>query len=120
AFLSCDARQDYYGNSTRRFEMYKVALFARLAAKHGKEKEVAKLLESGVDMAKQEQTTPLGFALRLGPTTFGVFDAFADEDGRQRHLKGPIANALMAKAPDLFAKDLSIEPLEVLGSKQPG
>jgi len=99
--------------------MYKVALFARLEAKPGKEKEVAKFLEAGLSMAKQEPTTPLWFALRLGPTTFGVFDAFADECGRQTHLNGPIANALMAKAPELFARAPEIEPLEVLGSKQP-
>src|SRR6187399_1952570 len=100
--------------------MYKVALFARLEAKPGIENEVAKLLEAGLTMAKQEPTTPLWFALRLGPTTFGVFDAFADDNGRQAHLNGPIAKALMAKAPELFAKPPTIEPLEVLGSKQPG
>jgi quinol monooxygenase YgiN len=98
----------------------KVALFARLEAKPGKESEVAKFLEAGLAMAKQEPTTPLWFALRLGPTTFGVFDAFADESGRQTHLNGPIAKALMAKAPELFAKPPAIEPLEVLGAKQPG
>jgi quinol monooxygenase YgiN len=98
----------------------KVALFARLEAKPGKENEVAKFLEAGLAMAKQEPTTPLWFALRLGPTTFGVFDAFADESGRQTHLNGPIAKALIAKAPELFAKPPAIEPLEVLGSKQPG
>lgn len=100
--------------------MYKVALFARLEAKPGKENEVAKFLEAGVGMAKQEPTTPLWFALRLGPTTFGVFDAFADEDGRQTHLHGPIARALMANAPELLAKAPVIEHIEVLGSKQPG
>src|SRR5262245_52477667 len=104
----------------RRIEMYKFALFARLEAKPGKECEVAKFLEAGLAMAKQEPTTPLWFALRLGPTTFGVFDAFRDENGRQTHLNGPIAQALMAKAPELFAKPPTIEPLEVLGSKQPG
>ena len=98
--------------------MYKVALFARLEAKLGKENEVAKLLEAGLAMAKQEPTTPLWFALRLGPTTFGVFDAFADDNGRQTHLNGPIAKALVEKAPELFAKAPSIEPLEVLGVKQ--
>ena len=98
--------------------MYKVALFARLEAKPGKENEVAKLLEAGLAMAEQEPTTPLWFALRLGPTTFGVFDAFANEEGRQTHLNGPIAQALVAKAPELFAKAPAIEPLEVLGSKQ--
>jgi quinol monooxygenase YgiN len=97
--------------------MYKVALFARLEARPGKENEVAKFLEAGLAMAKQESTTPLWFALRLGPTTFGVFDAFADEHGRQTHLNGPIAKALMAKAPDLFARAPAIEPLEVLGAK---
>ena len=100
--------------------MYKVALFARLEAKPGKENEVAKLLEAGLAMAKQEPTTPLWFALRLGPTTFGVFDAFVDDNGRQTHLNGPIAKALVAKAPELFATAPSIEPLEVLGVKQAG
>ena len=71
--------------------MYKVALFARLEAKPGKENEVAQFLGAGLSLAKQEPTTPLWFALRLGPTTFGVFDAFADENGRQAHLNGPIA-----------------------------
>jgi len=99
--------------------MYKVALFARLEAKPGKENEVAKFLEAGLAMANEEPTTPLWFALRLGPTTFGVFDAFADENGRQTHLNGPIAQALMAKAPELFAKPPAIEPLEILGAKQP-
>ena len=64
--------------------MYKVALFARLEAKPGKENEVAKLLEAGLAMANQEPTTPLWFALRLGLTTFGVFDAFVDDDGHKR------------------------------------
>lgn len=98
--------------------MYKVALFARLEAKPGKENDVAKFLETGLELAKQEPTTPLWFALRLGPTTFGVFDAFADENGRQTHLNGPIANALMAKAPELFSAPPAIEPLEILGVKQ--
>lgn len=99
--------------------MYKVSLFVRLEAKPGKEKEVEKFLETGLALAKQEPTTPLWFALRFGPTTFGVFDAFADENGRQTHLHGPIAQALMAKAPELFARAPVIEPIEVLGSKQP-
>jgi quinol monooxygenase YgiN len=99
--------------------MYTVALFARLEAKAGKEKEVAKFLEKGLSLANQETTTPVWFALRLGPTTFGVFDAFADESGRQAHLNGPIAKALMAKAPELFSKPPAIEQIEVLGAKVP-
>jgi quinol monooxygenase YgiN len=99
--------------------MYTLALFARLEAKAGKENEVAKFLETGLALANQETTTPIWFALRLGPTTFGVFDAFTDESGRQAHLNGPIAKALMAKAPDLFSKPPAIEPIEVLGAKLP-
>jgi quinol monooxygenase YgiN len=68
-------------------------------------------------MARDEKTTPIWFALRLSPSTFGIFDAFEDEAGRQAHLTGPIAQALMAKAPELFASPPSIEPIEVLGLK---
>src|ERR1700737_1616937 len=99
--------------------MYTVALFARLEAKAGKEKEVAKFLEKGLALANQEGTTPIWLALRLGATTFGVFDAFTDESGRQAHLNGPIAKALMAQAPELFSKPPAIERIEVLGAKLP-
>ena len=99
--------------------MPKVALFARLEAKKGKEDDVAAFLDQALTMAREETTTPLWFALRLGPSTFGVFDAFKDEAGRQAHLNGPIARALMANAPELFATPPSIEPLEVLGAKLP-
>ena len=99
--------------------MLKVALFVRLEAKSGKENDVAKFLEAGLAMANQETTTPVWFALRLGPTTFGIFDAFADESGRQAHLTGPIAKALMANAPDLLAKPPAIEQIDVLGAKLP-
>ncbi len=100
--------------------MIKYALFARLEAKPGKEDDVAKFLEAGLAMAREEKTTPIWFALRLSPSTFGVFDAFEDEAGRQAHLSGPIAQALMAKAPELFATAPSIEPIEVLGLKNTG
>jgi quinol monooxygenase YgiN len=99
--------------------MLKVALFVRLEAKAGKENDVAKFLETGLALANQEATTPLWFALRLGASTFGVFDAFADESGRQAHLDGPIAQALMAKAAELFAKPPAIEPIDILGTKLP-
>jgi len=85
--------------------MYTVALFARLEAKPGKEDEVAKFLETGLAVANQEATTPIWFALRLGPAVFGIFDAFAGESGREAHLNGPIAKALMAQAPELLASD---------------
>lgn len=99
--------------------MYKVSLFVRLEAKPGKEKDVAKFLEAGLAMANQEPTTPIWFALQLGPSTFGVFDAFTDETGRQNHLNGPIAKALMAKAPELFSQPPSIERVDILGAKLP-
>ena len=97
----------------------KLGLFARLEAKAGKENDVVQLLSQGLALANQESTTLIWFALRLGPTTFAIFDAFADEAGRQRHLNGPIAQALMAQAPTLFAAPPAIEPLEVLGAKLP-
>ena len=97
--------------------MIKLALFAQLEAKYGKEAAVAKFLETGLALANQEATTPIWFALKLSPTTFGVFDAFYDEAGRQAHLTGPIAQALMAQAPELFAAPPSIERIDVLGLK---
>jgi quinol monooxygenase YgiN len=100
--------------------MISLALFARLEAKPGKEVAVADFLATGLQLARQEATTPIWFALRLSPTTFGVFDAFHDEAGRQKHLAGPIAQALMAQAPELFASPPSIEPIEVLGVKNDG
>ena len=95
------------------------ALFVRLEAKPGKEKELAKFLHTGLDLARQEGTTPVWFALQLGPSTFGVFDAFTDEAGRQAHLSGPIAEALGANAPNLLARAPSIERIDVLGTKLP-
>jgi quinol monooxygenase YgiN len=99
--------------------MYTRALFARLEARPGQEEAVQTFLESGLQLANREATTPVWFALRLGPTTFAVFDAFADEGGRQAHLNGPIAQALMAQAPQLLAAPPTIEAIEVLGAKVP-
>jgi len=99
--------------------MLTLSLFVRLEAKPGKEKEVAAFLMQGLQLANQETTTPLWFALRLGPSTFAIFDAFRDEAGRQNHLSGPIAKALMAQAPNLLATPPVIEKAEVLGAKLP-
>ena len=99
--------------------MLKFGLFARLEAKPGKEEAVAAFLMQGLQLANQETTTPVWFALRLGPTTFAIFDAFDDEAGRQSHLTGPIAKALMAQAATLLAAPPVIERLDVLGSKLP-
>ena len=97
--------------------MVRVALFVRLKAKPGKEADVARFLESGLALANQEATTPIWFALRLAPATFGIFDAFADDAGRKAHLAGPIAAALMAKASELLAEPPQIEHVDVLGAK---
>jgi len=93
------------------------ALLARLEAKPGKEAAVRDLLISAVALANQEARTTVWFALKLGPSTFGVFDAFADEGGRQAHLNGPIAQALMDNAPALLIKEPQIDPIDVLGAK---
>jgi quinol monooxygenase YgiN len=99
--------------------MVSLGLFVRLEANPGKEQEVAAFLSQALQMANQEPTTRLWFSLRLGPSTFGVFDAFSDESGRQTHLTGPIAKALMANAPNLFSVPPSIERTEILGTKLP-
>ena len=97
--------------------MLSLGLFVRLEAKPGKAEEVAAFLSQGLQMANQEKTTALWFGLRLGPSTFAVFDAFYDETGRQTHLNGPIAKALMSSAPNLLAAPPSIEKAEILGAK---
>ena len=97
--------------------MIRHALFARLEAKPGQEDAVAAFLQQGLEMARQEATTPIWFALRLAPTTFGVFDAFHDEQGVQNHLTGTIAKALMGPAMELLAAPPTIERIDVLGLK---
>lgn len=96
------------------------ALFLRLEAKPGKEKEVEQFLQAGLGIAKQEGTTPVWMALKLGPSTFGVFEAFEDEAGRQAHINGPVGQALKAKASTLLAQAPSVEPIDVFGTKLPG
>ena len=100
--------------------MVSVALFVRLEAKAGKEKEVEEFLRGGLPIVQEEPATTAWFGLRLGPTTFGIFDAFPDEAGRQAHLAGRVAAALMARASELFAQPPVIEKLDVLAAKLPG
>lgn len=97
--------------------MVKLALLARMEAKPGKAEEAAAFLRSALPLAQQESGTSAWFAWRIGSSTFGIFDAFADESGRQAHLSGQIAAALMAKAPDLFVGTPNIEKLDVLAAK---
>jgi quinol monooxygenase YgiN len=100
--------------------MVKVGLFVRLRAKPGKEAEVAKLLEGGLAIVQEERGTPLWFALRFDASTFGIFDAFADNSARQAHLAGRLAAALMAKASELLAETPKIEQVDLLAVKAPG
>jgi quinol monooxygenase YgiN len=99
--------------------MVKLGLFVRLRAKAGKENEVAKLLETGLGIVQEERGTPLWFALKFDATTFGIFDAFADEPARQAHLQGRLAAALMAKASELLAETPVIEKIDLLAVKAP-
>ena len=97
--------------------MIKHALFVRLEAKPGKETAVEQFLATGLDLANQEATTPIWFALKFSDSVFGVFDAFETEAGRQAHLTGPIAQALMGMADELFVRQPAIEAIDVLGLK---
>jgi len=99
--------------------MVKLGLLVRLEAKPGKESDVASFLEGGLALVEEEPQTTTWFAIRLGPTTFGIFDAFPDEAGRQAHLEGRVAAALMAKASELFAEPPVIEKVDILAVKLP-
>jgi quinol monooxygenase YgiN len=94
-----------------------VSLLARLEAKPGKEAELEAFLKSALPLAEGEPLTVHWFALKLGPSTFGIFDTFAAEEGRAAHLGGPIAAALMAKAPELLAREPVIERVDLLAVK---
>jgi len=99
--------------------MVKLALFVLLEAKPGKEADVESFLRGGLPIVQDEPATIAWFGIQLGPTTFGIFDAFPDEAGRQAHLSGQVAAALMAKAPELLAKPPVIEKVDVLAAKLP-
>jgi quinol monooxygenase YgiN len=99
--------------------MVNCGLFVRLEAKPGKEAEVESFLRGGLALVEAEPATIAWFGVKLGPSTFAIFDAFPDEAGRQQHLSGRVAAALMAKAGDLLASPPAIERAEVLASKLP-
>lgn len=99
--------------------MVTTALYVRLEAKLGKEAEVEAFLQSGLAIVEGEPSTIAWFAIKMNQSTFGIFDAFPDEAGRQAHLSGQVAAALMAKAPELLAQPPVIEKVEVLAAKLP-
>ena len=97
--------------------MVKNGLFVKLHAKQGKEAELGAFLKSALPLANQEAGTIVWFALQFDRATYGIFDAFGDEAGRNAHLNGEIAKALMAKAGDLLASPPNIEKVDVMASK---
>ena len=99
--------------------MVKVALFVRLESKPGKEADVENFLRSGLSIVQEEPETTAWFAIRMGPSTFGIFDAFPDESGREAHLSGRVASALSEKASELFSEKPTIDKIDVLAAKLP-
>jgi quinol monooxygenase YgiN len=99
--------------------MVTVGLLATLNAKSGKEDELASFLESALPLAQAEDDTVAWFAIKIDGSTYGIFDVFPGSEGRQAHLDGPIAAALMDKANDLLSTPPDIKPIDVLAAKLP-
>jgi quinol monooxygenase YgiN len=99
--------------------MVSVGLLARFPVKPGKEEEFAALLKEALPLVNEEPATVAWFGLRIGPSEFGIFDAFPDEDGRKAHLAGRLAEILMGKGAELFAGPPSMEQVDVLAAKLP-
>jgi len=99
--------------------MVNVGLLVRLEAKPGKEADVESFLRSGLAIVQDEPATITWYAIKLGRSTFGIFDTFPNDSGRQAHLAGRVAAALMAKAPELLAQAPVIEKIDILAAKLP-
>ena len=99
--------------------MTNVALWVKLEAKPGKEKAVEEFLRGGLSIVEGEPDTITWYAIKMGPSTYGIFDTFQDEKGRQAHLSGEVAKALMQKADELLAKPPDIQKIDVLAAKVP-
>ena len=97
-----------------------VALMVRLDAKPGKEEAVANFLKDGLSLVQEEPATTTWYALKLGPSTYGIFDSFPDDAGRDAHLAGKVAAALMANASELLLTPPMIDKVEILAAKLPG
>ena len=97
--------------------MAKQAIWVMLKAKPGKEQEIEAFLKQGAQMSADESQTVTWYGVEMGPGVYGVFDTFNDEAGRDAHMNGEIAKALMAQAPDLFSNEFRIEKMEILAAK---
>ena len=95
------------------------ALYVSLKAKPGKESDVEEFLKAGLALVNNEPATTAWFAMQMGPSTYGIFDAFPDEAGRDAHLAGRVADALMAKAGDLLEQPPAIHKVDILAAKLP-
>jgi quinol monooxygenase YgiN len=96
-----------------------VGLLVTLEAKPGKEDDLATFLKGALPLVEQEPQTTAWFAVRLASSRFAIFDAFPNEAGREEHLSGPVAAALMENAPELLAGEPVIETVDVLADKLP-
>ncbi len=98
--------------------MAKFALYGEMHAKPGKESEVEAFLKQGAEMAQAETGTLHWYAIKEDkPGVYGIFDTFNDEAGRDAHLNGEIAKALMAKADELFSEPPKIRKLALVAQK---
>jgi quinol monooxygenase YgiN len=100
--------------------MVTVGLLIRLHAKPGREEDVVQFLASVIPVVEKEPATTALFAIRFGPSEFGIFNAFPDEAGRQAHIGGHAGQALSARAAELLAQPPAIEPVDIIASKLPG
>ena len=99
--------------------MVTTGLIVRLEARAGKEEEVAAFLQGALPLVNDEPDTVAWFGIRIGESSFAIVDAFPDQAGRQAHLDGPVAAALMEHAGELLASPPVIEPVDVLAAKLP-
>ncbi|HEX4582606.1 MAG TPA: antibiotic biosynthesis monooxygenase [Acidobacteriaceae bacterium] len=97
--------------------MVKFAIWATVQAKPGKEAQVEAFLKSAQQLAEAEPETVTWYAIKLGDGKFGIFDTFNDEAGREAHLNGEIAKALMANAKELLSGDPQINKIGILAAK---
>jgi len=97
--------------------MKNLGLLVTLEAKPGKEAEVEAFLKSALPLAQNEPDTLTWYVFKINANTFGIYDTFSGEQGRQAHLSGPIAEALLAKADELLAKPPLIQPIDILAAK---
>lgn len=94
-------------------------LLVRIEANPGREADVEAFLDGGLALVLEEPATTAWFAIKLGPTTYGIFDVFPDDDGRDAHLNGKVAAALMEYAGEMYGQP-TLEKLDILASKLPG